>query len=193
MKSNFKVLKLNRSYFPIGVVEWQRTVTDIFSGAVKPARVRMEGDKISEFVVYNSLEEWLSLTPREEDNFVNSAHMSFIVPRIVICTNYDRVPYRKIIFPTKRNIWERDDYTCGYTGRKLTKAQLSIDHILPSSRGGLNTWENLITCDRQLNSDKSDNLPEECNPPLKLRWKPKQPKNGLVFDIFDTAWETFIS
>ena len=191
MSSNYKVLKLNRSYFPLAVCSWEKVAVDIFSGAVLPARCTTEDGKLSDFVVCPTLNEWKALDPREGEKFIQTPHAAFVIPRIVICTSYDRVPFRRALFPTKKNIWERDDYTCGYTGKKLTQRQLSIDHIIPSSKGGKITWENLITCDRNLNSDKSDMSVEEAG--LKLQWAPKKPTNGLVFDILDTAWESFIS
>jgi 5-methylcytosine-specific restriction endonuclease McrA len=96
-------------------------------------------------------------------------------------------------FPTKQNIFKRDKYTCGYSGRKLQKNELSVDHILPISRGGGNTWENLITCAKEVNTFKDNRTPQECG--LKLLWKPGKPSNGiesLVFDNMRDDWNMFL-
>ena len=81
-------------------------------------------------------------------------------------------------------------YTCQYSGKKLNKDQLSIDHILPISRGGKDTWENMVCCDRDVNSAKSNKLPDEAG--LKLINKPKKPTNGLVFDTIRDEWKMFL-
>tara|TARA_R110000765_G_scaffold67916_2_gene131349 strand:- start:1665 stop:2258 length:594 start_codon:yes stop_codon:yes gene_type:complete len=191
-QSNFKVLKLNKIYFPLDIVDWKDAVTDIFSEVVLPVRVAIDADgEISELTPY-SFNHWLELEPRESENVIGSAHGKFIIPNMVICATYNRLPPIRILFPTKKNIWKRDKNICGYTGKPLTREQLSIDHIIPSSRGGENTWENLITCDRELNSWKSDCLPEECDPPLKLRIKPQRPNNGRVLDLKDEKWNAFL-
>lgn len=195
--SDYKVLKLNKHYFPIGVERWERVVTGMFAGrdnpegSFIPARITLnEENEVDNIETFPNIEDWKKLTPRKGENFVRAAHQDFVIPNVVICSKYKKIPFRRAIFPTKANIWERDDYTCGYTGKKLSKSELSIDHIIPSSKGGENTWENLITCDRQLNSWKSDKSLEECD--LELLWKPTRPKNGLVFDVFDDAWKAFI-
>lgn len=192
VRSNFKVLKLNKNYFPLDIADWKCAVTDMFSGVVSPIRVALDSEgEISELTTYN-LEDWLKLSPRKGENVVGSAKGIFIIPNMVTCVNYSGIPPVRVVFPTKKNIWARDKNTCGYTGKKLSREQLSIDHILPVSRGGENTWENLITCDRELNSWKSDRLPEECDPPLKLRFKPCRPKNGHVLDLKDEKWAAFL-
>ena len=98
---------------------------------------------------------------------------------------------KKAQFPTKKNIWERDKYTCVYTGKKLSKEELSVDHVYPKSKGGQDTWENLVTCDKQLNSDKSNKLLSETK--LKLRYKPYKPKDGFKFDIYRNEWYSFLA
>lgn len=193
MTSNYKVLKLNKSYFPISVADWKAVAADIFSEVVFPIRILTNEDgEIVEFIPYR-LGEWLALTPRVSENIVGTPHGGkFIVPNMVACANYDELPKLRVKFPTKKNIWERDKNTCAYTGKLLGKSELSIDHIIPSSRGGKDSWENLVTCDRELNSWKSDRTPEECVPPLKLRFEPTKPSNCHAVDIYDKKWAAFL-
>jgi len=195
-RSTYKVLKLNQGWFPIDVCDWQTIIPNLFphpitnQQSLKPARVEMEDGVLSNLTVFNDIKDWIKLAPGEDDNFVQTGNGPFIVPRVVVCSKYDRIPQLRAQFPTKKNIWKRDGYICGYSGSRLTKANLSMDHIIPSSKGGEDTWENLITCDRQLNSKKSDMSVEEAG--LKLLWKPTRPKNGLIFDLFDDAWKTLV-
>jgi 5-methylcytosine-specific restriction endonuclease McrA len=112
------------------------------------------------------------------------------VPQVVICSNFDKVIFNKVVFPTKHNIYKRDNYTCLYTGAKLSKEQLSIDHVIPKSKGGADTWENLATCNRLLNSKKGNKTLAESG--LKLKYKPFKPKNGLILSIYKTEWASFL-
>lgn len=183
---------------PIGIGDWKDIVVgmhraDDFEGGFIPARVSVEGGELSDFTVIRDLEEWKSLIPREDENWVNTPSGPFIIPKLAICCRYDKVHYKTMVFPSKKNIFIRDNFICQFTGKRLTKAELSVDHVIPTSRGGLNTWENMVTCDRQLNSVKSNRTPEEMEPPLKLINKPTKPKNGISFDkTYEDAWESFI-
>jgi 5-methylcytosine-specific restriction endonuclease McrA len=108
----------------------------------------------------------------------------------VVCANYSKIIYARIQFPTKHNIYKRDNFTCIYTGKKLAKHELSIDHVVPRSKGGKDTWENLACCDRGLNSMKGSMSPEEAG--LKLRYKPYKPQNGMIYDVYKEEWSAFL-
>jgi 5-methylcytosine-specific restriction endonuclease McrA len=193
-----EILKLNAGYFPVGITNWKTAMVDIVSGAVHPVDVYYETDadgninkeKIEAFNTIRSFEEWANLPIREFDDYVNTAKTSIRLPPIVVCASFNKIIYKRVVFPTKSNIWKRDNYVCQYSGKKLTKEELSVDHILPSSRGGGNTWENLVTCDKDLNVWKSDRTPQECG--LKLLSRPTKPSNGMVFSFVRKEWEMFV-
>lgn len=192
------ILKLNANFFPIGTDSWQDIMTGIFSGAFHPLDIvysEQEGESfnaasVEYFNIVNTYNDWLQLPIREYDDFVHSAKGPIRLPSVVVCANYDKVRFKQVVFPSKQNIFKRDNYTCGYSGKKLQKHELSVDHILPVSRGGQNTWENLITCDRELNTFKDNRLPQECG--LKLLWAPKKPSNGVVIDVIRDEWAMFL-
>ena len=193
-----EILKLNSNFYPVGVSNWKSAFVDIVSGAAFPLDVTYDTDengkidknKISSFQVIKTFKEWENLEIRDIDDYVNTSKKSFRLPPIIVCAKFNRILFKHAVFPTKTNIWKRDNYTCQYTGKKLTKEELSIDHILPSSRGGENTWENLVTCDRNLNVWKSDRTPKECG--LKLLKKPTKPTNGMIFSFMRKEWEMFV-
>lgn len=194
-----KILKLNRLFYPIAVSDWKTVMVDIVAGSAYPVDVYYETDtetgvvntaRIESFLVIKDFEEWRELDIRDCDEYVSSAKARFRLPPVVVCANFDQIIFSRVVFPTKSNIWKRDGLICQYTGDQLTKANASVDHIMPSSRGGGNTWENLVTCDRTLNTWKSDRTPQECG--LKLIRKPFKPNNGLVFDFLRTEWEMFL-
>jgi len=91
---------------------------------------------------------------------------------MVIIKHFSKVPiyHAKL---TKRAILERDNWTCQYTGRRLSKEEANIDHLIPVSKNGKDTWENMVACDKRINSLKSDKTLEEFGMPLIKR--PKKP------------------
>lgn len=193
------ILKLNSGFFPIAVTSWKTAMTDIVSGSVHPIDVYYETgedgkpdkNKIESFNVIRSFDEWSELPIREVDEFVHTAKRVYRIPPIVVCAKFNKIIQKRVFFPTKHNIWRRDQYVCQYTGKHLTKEDVSVDHIMPVSRGGQNTWENLVTCDKDVNVRKADRTPEECG--LKLRNKPVRPSSkGTMFSFMRKEWEMFV-
>jgi 5-methylcytosine-specific restriction endonuclease McrA len=193
-----EILKLNAIYAPISITDWQSAMTIMVKGNAFPVDISYEieengcinKNKIEWFNVVRSFDDWKDLPIRDWDDYVRSANAVYRLPSIIVCANFKEIVHKKILFPTKSNIWARDNYTCQYTGKKLTRNELTVDHILPSSRGGDNSWENLVTCDKELNIWKSDRTPKECG--LKLLSKPARPKNGLQFNFIRDEWKMFL-
>lgn len=198
MSNKRPILKLNASFVPLGTSSWEDTIVNIFSGAAHPLDIwyvqRDDGtydeSAIETFNVVKSWKEWSQLPIRSVDDFVHTSSGPVRLPSVVVASRFNKVVFKTVQFPTKQNIFKRDKYTCGYTGRKLQKHELSVDHILPISRGGGNTWENLITCAKEVNTFKDNRLPNECG--LKLLWKPEKPSNGMVFDALREDWNMFL-
>ena len=192
------ILKLNANFFPLGSSTWTDVVVNIFSGASHPLDIeyadgedgRPDESQVSGFQVIRNWKEWSKLPIRSCDDYVHTTSGPVRLPSVVVCSKFNRVIYKRVQFPTKQNIYKRDEYVCGYTGKKLQKHELSVDHIMPISRGGGNTWENLVTCDKAVNNFKDNRTPSECG--LKLLWKPERPKNGMVFDALRSDWEMFV-
>lgn len=112
---------------------------------------------------------------------------NFIRPLIIRLLNYVR--YRpSTIGVTRKRLFKRDDYSCLYCG---SKRKLTVDHILPKSRGGDNSWTNLATCCIKCNSIKNDRTPEEAG--MKLRHKPYVPSlfSKVVDKNVENMWEGF--
>lgn len=115
-------------------------------------------------------------------------------PSVIKLRYYVAVPRRELPF-NRKNIFHRDDYTCQYCGKKIKNP--TIDHIFPKSRGGKNSWENLITACPECNFYKADRTPEEAG--MELLSEPKKPSDFMKFEIskhsselFD-LWGNFIS
>ncbi len=140
-------------------------------------------------------EEWITLPVRSWDFSIKTVKMEIRVPTVLVAKNYAKVP--KIRFgknPSAEQIRIRDGNRCQYTGRKLKKGEGSLDHVIPKSRGGGNTWENLVYACKEINTMKSDKMPSEIG--LRLLRKPERPKEMLRSQLITQArhldWKLFL-
>lgn len=193
-----KILVLNKSYFPLRIEHIHQTFVNMCKGTYLGLDFEYdcdeEGniipDKITSLLAIPSMKDWMELDVRPYDDYINTVRGAVRVPPVVVCSEFNQIKFPKVLFPTNRNIFKRDGYTCCYTGKKLARSELSVDHILPKSRGGRDTWENLVTCDREVNCRKADKTPQEAG--LKLKIKPTKPTNGLVFEVLRDEWRVFV-
>lgn len=191
------ILKLNSAYFPVALADYRECIKNIFSGTAFPMDIEYSQDENGDMNIESMLpvktwDEWKTLPVREYDDFLGTTGDPVRLPPIVVCSDYSKIRFKRVVFPTNRNIWNRDENICQYTGVKLKKSELSVDHIIPTSRGGEDTWLNKVTCDRELNSRKGDKTPEEAG--LKLIKAPTVPKmGGLVFPKLRPEWKQFVS
>jgi 5-methylcytosine-specific restriction endonuclease McrA len=136
---------------------------------------------------------WIKLPLREFDFAVHTSKLTIRVPTVIIATNYGKVP-KKYFRPTPEGIRQRDQNTCQVTGKILPNNQLNIDHNLPKSRGGKDTWENMTLMDKELNSKKGDKTLEEMG--WKLIRKPKAPAaipvSALIKEARSFDWNHFL-
>jgi 5-methylcytosine-specific restriction endonuclease McrA len=142
------VLLLNADYMPLNITSFKKAYKLIYKGKAEVIE--------------------------EDDMIVYTPKSSFNKPSVIRLKNYVYFNYRKVTL-SKINILKRDNFTCAYCG---AKNDLTVDHILPRSRGGSNTWENLVTCCGKCNSKKNNKTPEEAKMPLL--YKPYKP-NFILF------------
>ncbi|MBE9222543.1 HNH endonuclease [Cyanobacterium stanieri LEGE 03274] len=103
---------------------------------------------------------------------------TFPLPSVIRLRYYVKVPYKEIPL-TRKNILERDRHSCqycNYRGEKLT-----LDHVIPRSRGGPDSWENLVTACVRCNIRKGNRTPKEAQMPLLVQ--PRKPYSSLHFEI----------
>lgn len=122
---------------------------------------------------------------------IHSTTKTFPWPNVIRLKRYISVPYQNIIL-TRRNILKRDGHKCAYCGRG--DLPFTIDHIVPKSKGGEDTWENLVTACLPCNNKKGNRTPEEAS--MKLRIKPYKP-NHILFLLnsvnhIDNAWKPYL-
>jgi len=109
---------------------------------------------------------------------VNSARRSFALPSVLKLKTYIRPWIAGRMKLSRENIYLRDNYTCQYCAIRFAPKQLTFDHVVPVSKGGQKSWENIVTACQKCNHKKSDRTPREAGMPLlnrpkKPNWRPK--------------------
>lgn len=180
------VIKLNKAWYPVGILTVREAVVFLASecNGEKPGFAMDYETVIDEngarHLIYAqpvAWEDWIKLPVRECDHYIQTSSARIRVPLVVICAKYDKVPNRTTRWSTG-NVHKRDGYVCAYTLEKLSHKDATVDHILPRSRGGRDSWENTVTCHRKVNTLKGDKTPQEAG--LTLHRKPKAPPSMPV-------------
>lgn len=151
---------LNASYEVLTSVPWQRAITLLVTGAAEVIEV-------------------------DESRPIRSQKLWMAYPKVIRLVRYvlvrlDRA-IRKARTVSKRGVLERDKYVCAYCGGHGD----TIDHVLPQSRGGPNTWTNLVAACKPCNNSKDDKLPEEAG--MRLLWEPYAP--DAFAEVQERIWE----
>jgi 5-methylcytosine-specific restriction endonuclease McrA len=125
---------------------------------------------------------------------LRSEHITMPMPLVIRLVYYVRIPYRVALPLTRRTVLARDHYTCQYCGKQPPRKDLTVDHILPRSRGGHTSWENVVTACQRCNGHKGSRTPEEAN--MKLLSRPVKPRYVALamIESADTrqAWRKYI-
>jgi 5-methylcytosine-specific restriction endonuclease McrA len=140
-----KVLVLNATYEPLNVCTAKRAIV----------------------LMLKQKAEALEVSGR----LLHSAEMAFPLPIVIRLNYFVRVPRGDRRKVSRRAILARDRHSCQYCG---SRSHLTIDHVVPRSRGGGSTWDNIVTSCAPCNSRKGARLPREAN--MRLRSKPKPPE-----------------
>jgi 5-methylcytosine-specific restriction endonuclease McrA len=139
------VLVLNFTYEALNVTTFQRAVKLLFAGKAEAVH--------------------------SQERLVCSTSFEMRMPSIIRMLYYIKRPLQRVAL-TKKNVLIRDDHICQYCGER--DRIMTVDHVIPKSRGGSSTWENLVCSCMHCNNRKNNRTPQEAN--LSLRRKPRQPK-----------------
>jgi 5-methylcytosine-specific restriction endonuclease McrA len=151
------VLVLNSAYEPLNICSAKRAMKLIVKGVAR-AEESHEDQK------FYSGKMW-------DENSGELVTVDFFLPSVIRLLEYRYIPIRTQIV-TRKNIFNRDKNTCLYCGEEFTVRHLTLDHVIPRSRGGKSTWENLVTCCMPCNKRKGDKMLHELHD-MKLRYTPK--------------------
>jgi 5-methylcytosine-specific restriction endonuclease McrA len=121
-------------------------------------------------------EYWMELAPRKGDldKVIHTSKRIIRIPTIIVCPKFHMMPTKEQR-PTKTAIRRRDGNKCQYTGVELTNKTFTLDHVIPRSKGGKDTWENLASCHKDFNFKKGDKYNHEIG--AKLAKKLVAPKD----------------
>ncbi|MBL7128224.1 MAG: HNH endonuclease [Ignavibacteria bacterium] len=162
---NGKVLVLNQNYEPITICNARRAIILTYLGKAE---------------VISSV----------NNKVIRTVYRTFEYPSIVRLIIFVRVPFKKIIL-SRKNIIRRDNHRCQFCG---ASSNLTIDHIIPKSRGGEDTWENLTTACIKCNNKKGDRILEEAK--MVLYNNPKKPSHITFIKNFagkvDEDWKPYL-
>ncbi len=193
------VLVLNGEWKRIGWKTVKDAFIDLAGGSTggKPKFVALDMDfatkpdgELDYFNMTNvnpvTWDEWINLPIRDWDLHITGAGgRKFRVPLVVVASNYKHLRKRsyKGKKPSSIDILRRDGFICQYTGKQLTKDTATVDHVIPKSRGGGDTWENLAACEKGINTRKSNKLNHEIG--LKLIKQPTAPKEVPISETIN--------
>src|ERR1700742_4904296 len=125
------VLVLNASYEPINICGARRALVLVLKGVAR--------------------------TEEEQGTLLHSHRMNLQMPSVIRLLEYRRIPHQTRAL-SRKNILLRDRNTCQYCGVLLSSSDLTLDHVIPRSRGGSSSWENLVACCHPCNRKKGNRL-----------------------------------
>jgi 5-methylcytosine-specific restriction endonuclease McrA len=131
------------------------------------------------------------IVAKNEKKSIHTISKSYPYPSVIKLSTYFRIPFKQIEL-SRKNIIRRDSFTCQYCGAKTQ--DLTIDHIIPRSRGGADTWENLVAACHYCNNKKGNRTPEEAE--MQLLSIPRKPHHIMFIKQYsgkvDDKWRPFL-
>ncbi len=178
-------LVLNRNWQPVNVATVARALVLLWN---ESARVVNPAD----FRLY-SWADWARLHPEEGDAWIQAVRSRLRVPEVIVLAQYNRLPTAAVSF-SRHNVFKRDHWTCQYCGQQPGGEELTIDHVLPRSQGGVSTWENCVLACIDCNKRKADRTQQQAGmklrrAPVRPAWKPLYTRSSVRI----ASWSKFIS
>jgi len=124
---------------------------------------------------------------------VHSPSSSFYLPSVIVLKRYVKYQFTRLT-PNRTNVLWRDKLQCQYCTREFQSEDLTLDHVFPKSRGGENTWENLVTACKRCNQKKGSRLLHETG--MRLARPPVRPKNSALRTVkkeqINEIWKDYL-
>lgn len=176
-------LVLNRHWQPVHVSTVQRALVLLSRDAARVVDPE-------NYQLYN-WDDWIGQPPRQDEAAIRGVTLRLRAPEVLVLTHYDHTPDGRVAF-SKRNVFKRDRLTCQYCGRQPGRDELTLDHVLPKSRGGPTSWENCVLACIECNRLKADRTPEQASMrlrrhPVRPTWKPFYASAGRL-----PSWAPFL-
>ena len=179
------VLVLNRWWIPVHVTTVRRALCLVYQGAARVVA--------TDTLQMHGFSEWLCLENPPSSRWVIGTRHRVPAPEVIHLAAYDRVPSYDAPF-TRRNLYQRDNYTCQYCAAQLPPDRLSIDHIRPRSKGGKTSWDNCVLACVRCNTRKADRSLTEAR--LRLIRQPRRPRWSPYLSVAQEchlpSWRRFL-
>jgi len=188
------VLVLNRSFVAVHITNVRRAITLLFRQMAEVVHIE-EGHYAA-----HTLDSWRELSAlrsdfrRPDEDWVRAIGYDLQAPRVIRLVSCDRGPRQGLRF-NRRNVFARDGNQCQYCGKQFPTSELSLDHVVPRSRGGITSWENIVCACVACNVRKGGRTPPEAR--MNLVRHPLKPKRSPLLSIKlgnpkYESWKSFV-
>ena len=174
------VLVLNRIYMAVHIVNVRRAFCLLFREMAEVIHFEKGQFANYSFETWQQASELRADCKQPQEDWIRAVGFEIQVPRVIRLLQFDRLPKQRLHL-NRRNILARDEHTCQYCGRHFPTHQLSLDHIIPRSRGGETTWENVVCACLTCNVKKGGRTPHEAR--MKLVQHPTRPKRNPLLAL----------
>lgn len=197
------VLRLNKLWKPIGVGLVSNSISALIKGTVLGVDIVYALNKdgspnfdVQEYINLVSWDEWVKLPVHPWHHSIHSPKLTVRVPTVIITNRYSKNREKKFNGkPSKQMLAIRDNCIDGYTGKELDYNECTIDHVIPLSRGGDDTYENTVLTTKEINNAKGNRLNSEAG--LTLIINPHKPSpiqvSSTIRKVRHVDWSAFIT
>src|SRR5437764_6153761 len=175
------VLVLNKMFMAIHIISVRRAFCLLCKELAEVVSLEDGHFATYDFATWREVSEYRARHFRQEDDdWVRTVTSEIQVPRVIRLLGYDKLPKQTVKF-NRRNIFARDNNQCQFCGKKFPTSELSLDHIVPRSRGGVSTWGNIVCACVGCNVKKGGRTPKEAH--MHLIRKPEKPKRSPLLNL----------
>ncbi len=188
------VLVLNRLYIAVRIINARRAFCLLFRNLAEVVHSQPGGFVNYDFESWREVSQQCAAAKQPHDDWIRAVNFEIQVPRVIRLLRYDRLP-KQSLHLNRRNVLARDDHICQYCGRRFASHLLTLDHVIPRSRGGVTTWENVVCACLGCNLRKGGRTPAEAK--MRLIRRPDRPKRNpwLVLKLSNpkyASWRTWL-
>ncbi|MCF7974391.1 MAG: HNH endonuclease [Phycisphaerae bacterium] len=174
------VLVLNRHYMAVRIVGVRRAFSLLCRNIAEVVSVEQGAYYNYNFQSWCELSELKQTFEPDGHDWISTVNFNVAVPRIIRLLFSDRLPGKEVKL-NRRNLFARDNNQCQFCGKRFSTRELSLDHIIPRSQGGLSTWENLVCACLTCNAKKGCRTPKQAH--MQLIRPPRQPKRNPMVHV----------
>ena len=188
------VLVLNRLFMAVRVVRARHAFVMLWKEIAEVVSVEDESFACYDFSSWTEVSAYRKQFQPAGNDWIHTVRFELAVPRVIRLLTYDRLPKTRVRL-SRRNLFARDANRCQYCGKKFKTTELSIDHVVPRSRGGRTVWNNVVCACMKCNVRKGGRTPREAG--MAMIREPVQPRFSPVITLHAgnekyRSWKQFL-